>query len=106
MSLARAVSLSVAVLALAESVAQGAMAQGAPAATKFTIKVENISKGEVLKLSNGKTAPFVSAPVLWAVHTGSTNPIFVAGRADAGKGLETLAETGNPAPLAKSLPRP
>jgi hypothetical protein len=99
MRLARVVLLSVAVLA----VAQVAQAQGAPAATKFTIKVENISKGEVLKLSNGKTAPFVSAPVLWAVHTGSANPIFVAGEVDAGKGLETLAETGNPAPLAKSL---
>jgi hypothetical protein len=99
MLVARVVSLSVAVLALA----QAAQAQGGPAATKFTIKVENISKGEVLKLSNGKTAPFVSAPVLWAVHTGSANPIFVAGEVDAGKGLETLAETGNPAPLAKSL---
>ena len=93
MSLARAVSLSVAVMVLA----QGAVAQGVPAATKFTLKVENISKGEVLKLSDGKTAPFVSAPVLWAVHTGSMNPIFVAGQPDAGKGLETLAETGNPA---------
>jgi hypothetical protein len=99
MSLARAVSLSVAVLALAH----GASAQGTPAATKFTIQVDNISNGEVLKLSNGKTAPFVSAPVLWAVHTGSANPIFVAGQPDAGKGLETLAETGNPVPLAKSL---
>ena len=99
MSLARAVSLSVAVLALAH----GALAQGAPPATKFTIKVENISKGEVLKLSNGKSAPFVSAPVLWAVHSGSANPIFVAGQPDAGKGLETLAETGNPSPLTKSL---
>ena len=57
----------------------------------------------MLELSNGQSAPFVSAPVLWAVHTGSTNPIFVAGQADAGKGLETLAETGDPAPLAKSL---
>ena len=86
MSLARAVSLSVAVLALAEGVvAQGALAQGAPAATRFTIKVENISKGEVLKLSNGKTAPFVSAPVLWAVHTGSANPIFVAGQVSLGR---------------------
>jgi hypothetical protein len=99
MSLARAVSLSAAVLAGA----QGALAQGAPAGTSFTVSVENISQGEVLKLSNGKTAPFVSAPVLWAVHTGSKNPIFVADRLDAGKGLETLAETGNPARLAKSL---
>jgi hypothetical protein len=99
MSLARAVSLAIAALALA----QGALAQGAPAATRFTIRVENISTGEVLKLSNGKSAPFVSAPVLWAVHTGSTNPMFVGGQVDAGKGLETLAETGNPGPLAKSL---
>jgi hypothetical protein len=99
MSLVRAVSLSVAALALAHGLA----AQGASNATKFTIRVENISQGEVLKLSNGKTAPFVSAPVLWAVHTGSSNPLFVGGQPDAGKGLETLAETGNPAPLLKSV---
>jgi hypothetical protein len=99
MSLARAVSLSAAVLAGA----QGALAQGVPAGTSFTVSIENISQGEVLKLSNGKTAPFVSAPVLWTVHSGSMNPIFVAGQLDAGKGLETLAETGNPARLAKSL---
>lgn len=98
MSFVRAITLSAAVLALA----QGAAAQAAPA-TRFTIKVENISKGEVLKLSTGKTAPFVSAPVLWAVHTGSSNPIFSGGQPDAGKGLETLAETGNPEPLAKAL---
>jgi hypothetical protein len=95
MSLARALMLSAFALVLA---------QGADAQTKFTITVDNISKGEVLKLSNGKTAPFVSAPVLWAVHTGSVNPIFTGGKPDAGKGLETLAETGNPEPLTKSLP--
>jgi hypothetical protein len=96
MSLVRALTLSAVALALAH----GAQAQ----ATRFTITVDNISKGEVLKLSNGKTAPFVSAPVLWAVHTGSANPIFTGGQFDAGKGLEALAETGNPEPLTKSLP--
>ena len=96
MSFVRAVTVSAVLLAAA----QGAMAQSA---TKFTIKVDNISKGEVLKLSNGKTAPFVSAPVLWTVATGGANPIFVGGQPDAGKGLETLAETGNPGPLARSL---
>jgi hypothetical protein len=96
MSLVRALTLSAVALALAH----GAQAQ----ATRFTITVDNISKGEVLKLSNGKTAPFVSAPVLWAVHTGSMNPIFTGGKLDAGKGLEALAETGNPEPLTKSLP--
>ena len=95
MSLTRALTMSTVVLALAH----GAQAQ----TTRFTITVDNISKGEVLKLSNGKTAPFVSAPVLWAVHGGSANPIFTGGQPDAGKGLETLAETGNPEPLAKSL---
>jgi hypothetical protein len=99
MTFVRAVSLSVAVLALA----QDAGAQRAPAATKFTIRVENISQGEALKLSNGKAAPFVSAPVLWVIHSGSTNPIFVGGKADAGQGLELLAETGNPSDLAQSL---
>jgi hypothetical protein len=104
MSLARVVSLQVVALALAQgAIAQGAAPQDPPAATKFTITVDNVSRGEVLKLSNGKTAPFVSAPVLWAVHSGSANPLFVAGQPDAGRGLETLAETGNPSRLLRSL---
>jgi hypothetical protein len=80
--------------------ARGASAQDA---TTFTIRVQNISQGEALKLSNGKTAPFVSAPVLWAVHSGSANPIFSAGKPDAGLGLEQLAEMGNPSRLAGAL---
>jgi len=98
MTLARAIVLGLVSLGLT----QGLAAQGGSAATKFTIKVENISKGEVLKLSNGKSAPFVSAPVLWVIHTGAS-PIFTGGQPDEGKGLEKLAETGNPGPLAKSL---
>ena len=97
MSLVRRVTLSAALLAAA----QAAAAQDQP--TKFTIKVENISQGEVLKLSDGKAAPFVSAPVLWAVHGGGASPFFIGGRPDAGKGLETLAETGNPGPLLRSV---
>lgn len=97
MSLVRAVTLSAALLAAA----QAAAAQDQP--TKFTIKVENISQGEALKLSNGKAAPFVSAPVLWAVHGGTTTPLFTGGQPDAGKGLEKLAETGNPGPLLRSV---
>jgi hypothetical protein len=99
MSLVRAVSLLLAVLA----VGRGAVAQSSAGPVTFSIKVDNISQGEALKLSNGKTAPFVSAPVLWVIHTGAMNPIFTGGRPDAGKGLEALAETGNPGPLAKSL---
>lgn len=72
-------------------------------ATAFTIRVENLSKGEALKLSDGKTAPFVIAPVLWVVHTGNANPLFTGGQPDPGKGLRTLAETGNPEPLSKAI---
>jgi hypothetical protein len=85
------------------SAVRKAAAPAVVVATRFNIKVENISKGEALKLSNGKTAPFVSAPVLWVVHTSSTNPIFTGGKPDAGIGLELLAETGNPTDLVKSL---
>lgn len=101
MSLIRAATLTLAALGLT----QGLTAQGAPSATKFTVLVENVSKGEVLKLSNGKGAPFVSAPVLWVVQTGAATPIFTGGKVDEGKGLETLAETGNPGPLSRSLAR-
>jgi hypothetical protein len=73
------------------------------AVSRFSIRVENISAGEALKLSNGGSAPFVSAPVLWAVHTGSANPIFTGGKRDAGEGLELLAETGDPSALVKAL---
>jgi hypothetical protein len=97
MPLVRAVSLSVVALAFG----QVAMAQGAPNATKFTVKVENISKGEVLQLSTGKTAPFVAAPTFWALHTGAGNPIFTGGQPEPGNGLEQLAETGNPEGLIK-----
>jgi hypothetical protein len=84
-------------------VAHGAAAQAAPSTTTFTIRVENISQGQVLKLSTGGTAPFVSAPVLWVIGTGSGNPIFTGGKPDAGQGLELLAETGNPSRMVQSL---
>jgi hypothetical protein len=72
-------------------------------AARFTITVANISTGDALKLSNGESAPFVSAPVLWVIHDGSTNPIFIGGAPGAGQGLEFLAETGDPSKLVKSL---
>jgi hypothetical protein len=96
-SFVRAVSLSVGALALA----QVAMAQGASSSTKFTIRVENISKGEALKLSTGETAPFVAAPTFWVLHTTAVNPIFTGGQPEPGNGLEQLAETGNPEGLVK-----
>lgn len=71
--------------------------------TRFIVRVENVSTGDALQLSNGASAPFVSAPVLWVIHTGGANPIFAAGERDAGDGLEQLAETGDPSKLVASL---
>jgi hypothetical protein len=92
-----------ALVATAFVLAGNAVGQTPAPATRFTITVENISKGDALKLSNGGSAPFVSAPVLWVLGRGGTNPIFAAGQPDPGLGLEQLAETGNPGILAKSL---
>lgn len=100
MSWIRAVSLTAALLAPA----RGVLAQGAAGdATTFIVRVENISVGDALPLSDGGAAPFVSAPVFWAVHTGAVNPIFTGGQRAPDNGLERLAETGNPQGLVGSL---
>ncbi len=98
MSLFRTVSVTAALAGAAVTTAAAQAAQ-----TEFTIKVENITKGETLRLSTGGKAPFVLAPVLWVVHTGNTNPLFAGGQAEMMKGLERLAEEGNTEPLTKSL---
>ena len=100
MSLARTAARTAALAVAGCALAGVASAQDA---ATFTVRVQNVSRGEALTLSNGKTAPFVSAPVLWAVHSGGTNPIFTGGKPDAGLGLEQLAETGNPSRLVKAL---
>ena len=60
----------------------------------FTLTIENISGDSEL--------PSPLAPGAYAVHTGAT-PLFVAGQADQGLGLEALAEDGDPSGLAASL---
>jgi hypothetical protein len=75
----------------------------APAADEtFTVRIENVSAANALKLSNGKTEPVGVAPVLYLVHTNRA-PLFASGEPDRGKGLEALAEDGPTAPLEKSL---
>lgn len=71
-------------------------------ATSFKVRIENISNGNALKLASGGAAPFVLSPGLWMVHTQSAL-VFKSGKKDQGQGLETQAEDGNPAVLAKSL---
>lgn len=69
---------------------------------EFRVRVENVSTAKTLKLSTGETAPAPTAPVLWVVHT-NTDLLFTDGAADRGQGLESLAEEGNPEPLAQAL---
>ena len=72
---------------------------GAGRAVEFTVRVENVSTPQTLKLSNGMTAPAPTAPVLWTI-TDEGNPLFTTGKKDRGFGLERLAEEGNPGVLA------
>ena len=78
----------------------GVSAQAAEA--MFTVRVENVSVGNILKLSNGKTAAVTVAPVLYVIHTNRA-PLFTSGEPDRGKRLEALAEDGPTGPLEKSL---
>jgi hypothetical protein len=93
----RALSISV----LATLLFMGGVSAQAAEAT-FTVRVENVSVGNILKLSNGKTAAVTVAPVLYVIHT-NRGPLFTSGEPDRGKGLEALAEDGPTGPLEKSL---
>jgi hypothetical protein len=48
-------------------------------------------------------SPTPVSPVAWVVHSAGQKPIFSEGSPDYGKGLEDLAEMGNPGPLGSYL---
>jgi hypothetical protein len=95
LTIIRRVALAAALLAPAMLAAQ----YSAEREVKFTVRIENVSTPQTLKLSNGTTAPAPTAPLLWTL-TDEGNPIFTPGQFDAGHGLERLAEDGNPGVLA------
>jgi hypothetical protein len=64
--------------------------------TSFLVRIQNIGDAD----QSGITTPF--APGAWAVHT-AADPLFSAGQADRGDGLEALAEDGDPSALAAAL---
>jgi hypothetical protein len=70
--------------------------------TKFTVRIENITKPDAFTASNGVKWSLAFSPGLAVVHTDKA-PIFTAGKNDRGKGLEAQSEDGNPDMLAKSL---
>jgi hypothetical protein len=93
-------TLKLSVLATLLLLAGGMSAQAAD--ETFTVRIENVSPANALKLSNGKTEPVGVAPVLYVVHTNRA-PLFTSGQPDRGKGLEALAEDGPTGPLGESL---
>jgi len=51
--------------------------------------------------NSGITYP--TSPGVWLLHSAGSMPLFSAGMADAGEGIEAIAEDGNTAPLASNL---
>ena len=71
-------------------------------ATKFKVRVENISDPEGMTASNGTKFPFALSPGMF-VLSAKNAPLFTEGKAARANGLEMQAEDGDPSGLVKSL---
>src|ERR1041385_533116 len=71
-------------------------------ATKFTIRIENVTKPDAFTASNGTKWSLAFSPGLAIVHK-EKSPVFTVGKKDRGQGLEAQSEDGDPGMLAKSL---
>jgi hypothetical protein len=71
-------------------------------ATKFMVRVENITKPDAFKASDGTKWSLAFSPGVAVVHT-DRGVIFTAGKKNRGNGLEAQSEDGDPSGLAKSL---
>jgi len=54
-------------------------------------------------LADNAGITYPASPGAWLLHETGTKPLFTAGAADLGKGLEAIAEDGNPAVLGANL---
>ena len=68
----------------------------------FRVRVENVSDATTLDIPGDGTTAVPLSPGVYVVHT-AADPLFTAGAADRGEGLEALAEDGDPAALAAAL---
>jgi hypothetical protein len=71
-------------------------------ASKFTVRVENISSAEGMTASNGAKFPFALSPGMFVLST-KNNALFTEGKRARANGLEMQAEDGDPTGLVKSL---
>lgn len=70
--------------------------------TSWTARIENVSTSTTLSTSDGGMHPVPLSPGVFVVHT-TADPLFTVGVADAGDGLEAIAEDGAAAGLAGAL---
>src|SRR5215471_2739578 len=70
--------------------------------TRFSVRIENLTKPDAFTASNGVKWSLGFSPGVAVVHTENA-PIFTAGKKDRGKGLESQSEDGDPSMLAKSF---
>jgi hypothetical protein len=71
-------------------------------ATRFTVRVENISNPDGMTASNGAKFPFALSPGLF-VLSAKRGVLFTEGKRARANGLEMQAEDGDPSGLVKSL---
>jgi hypothetical protein len=64
---------------------------------RFRVRIENVSTAGA-----GPGAPALLSPGVWAIHN-ELEPLFTPGRREPGRGLESLAEDGEPKALLRSL---
>jgi len=80
----------------------GVVSANGDKATKFSIRVENITKPDAFTASNGTKWSLAFSPGTAIVHTDKA-PVFSAGQKDRGQGLEAQSEDGDPSKLAAAL---
>lgn len=71
-------------------------------ATKFTVRVENVSDPAGMTASNGEKFPFALSPGLF-VLSAKNGVLFTEGKPARKNGLEMQAEDGDPSGLVKSF---
>ncbi|RMG30786.1 MAG: hypothetical protein D6732_15745, partial [Methanobacteriota archaeon] len=71
-------------------------------ATRFMLRIENISDSTTLSISTGGSVAVPLAPGVFVVHT-TDAPLFTPGQPEPGMGLEMLAEDGNAVTLGDAL---
>ena len=80
----------------------GVVSANGDKATKFSIRVENVTKPDAFTASNGVKWSLAFSPGTAIVHTENA-PIFTSGQKDRALGLEAQSEDGDPSKLAAAL---